>query len=490
MAENSVGRRGFLVGSGGVLMGAALAACSSSKTKTASPSLSAPAPSTSAAAPSASTPAPATSAPAPSSAASSAPASSAAASSGGPVVADPGPLSKGTYVTNSDDDTSIWEIPLWNSQHPEFQLQLVTQNSTTYTAAFPQLATSSDAPNLAGYFIDGGTYTDLAKAGALVELSDVWEKAGLNTALPQLVSDIYHGFTPDKKVYAVPTNTSTYGCFFYSKSAFAKAGIPTPVNNAWPSLAAFESAMAAGKKAGFDGIAMGGKDGYPLSHLQDGILSSYLPPDQVRDVLNIDYTASTWTTPVQTMLDWAKKGYYSKGYLGMDATAAKTYFAQGKSLLCMAINVWLPDIVKAGKPADDIDWVLVPQVGPLPAKTSFYAGGGLIIPAKAPGGPDYAQAKGFIEWAVSPGTALLNAQKVQAYQGRSDVPGLVEALGPTVASMFAYAQKQQGWDDPAPSDMITYDRSNLQAVLAGTLSVSSFGSALQKLAAAHKASGK
>jgi ABC-type glycerol-3-phosphate transport system substrate-binding protein len=480
MAENKVDRRGFLVGSGGVLMGAALAACSSSKPKAAASSAPAPSSSAPAPAPSSSAPAPATSAPAP---ASSAPASTAG------VVPDPGPLKSGTYITNSDDDTSIWEIPLWNTQHPEFQLKLVTSNSTTYTATFPQLATSSDAPDIAGYFIDGGTYTDLAKAGALVELSDVWTKAGLDTALPQLVSDIYHGFTPDKKVYAVPTNTSTYGCFFYSKAAFAKASIAAPTGNTW-TLADFEAAMAAAKKVGLDGIAIGGKDGYPLSHLQDGIMASFLPPDQVRDVLNIDYTATTWTTPVQTMVDWNKKGYFSKGFLGMDATAAKTYFAQGKSLLTMAINVWLPDIIKAGGTAADIDWVLVPAVGTLPPKTSFYAGGGLIIPAKGSGGPDYAQAKGFIEWAVSPATALLNAQKVQAYQGRNDVPGLVDALGPTVASMFAYPQKQQGWDDPAPSDMITYDRSNLQAVLAGTLSVKAFGAALQKLAAAHKASGK
>ena len=120
---------------------------------------------------------------------------------------------------------------------------------------------------------DGGVYTDLAKAGKFVELSDVWEKGGLNTAIPSLVKEIYHNFTPDKKVYAVPTNASTYGIFFYSKSALKKAGVAEPTNNAFTSVYEFTAACAAGKKVGLDGIAMGGKDGYPLSHLQDGILS-------------------------------------------------------------------------------------------------------------------------------------------------------------------------------------------------------------------------
>ena len=219
-----------------------------------------------------------------------------------------------------------------------------------------------------------------------------------------------------------------------------------------------------------------------------------MTPDQVKDVLNIDYTSDKWLTPVQTMVDWNKAGYFSKGFLGMDAAAAKTYFAQGKSLFCMAINVWLPDLIKAGMSQDDIGWVLVPQIGSLPSKISFYAGGGLVIPNKAPGSPDYAQAKEFVIWASSPAIALANAKKSNAFQGRTDVPGLVGALGPVVSSMVTYSQKpgavQQGWDDPAPTDMITYDRSNLQAVLAGTLSVKAFGAALQKLASAHKASGK
>jgi len=201
------------------------------------------------------------------------------------------------FTTNSDDDSSVWEIPAWNQQNPKHQFKLETSDTNTYTATFPQLATSSNAPNCAGYFIDGGSYTDLAKAGAFVELSDIWASTSLAQALPAFVGELYHNFTPDKKVYAVPTNCSMYGVLFYSRKALKKAGVPEPAGNQWSSLDEFTSAMAAGKKAGLAGMSIGGKDGYPLSHMQDGILSSFMTPDQVKDVLNIDYTSSAWLQP-------------------------------------------------------------------------------------------------------------------------------------------------------------------------------------------------
>jgi ABC-type glycerol-3-phosphate transport system substrate-binding protein len=398
------------------------------------------------------------------------------------------------FNTNSDDDTSVWEIPAWNRLHPGHKFKLVTSDTNTYTATFPQLATSSNAPNCAGYFIDGGSYTDLAKAGAFVELSDVWASTGLAKALPAFVVDLYHNFTPDKKVYAVPTNCSIYGVLFYSRKALKKAGVPEPTGNQWSSLAEFKSAMAAGKRAGLAGMSIGGKDGYPLSHLQDGILSSFMTPDQIKDVLSIDYTSGAWLQPVQTMVDWAKAGYIAPGYLGMSADDSKTYFAQGKSMFCTAINVWLPDLITAGMTQSDIGWVRFPQVGPMKPKLSFYAGGGLVIPAKSTGDPGHATAEKYVEWAVSPAIALENAKKSNAFQGRTDVPGLVGALGPVVASMVQATTGadaiQQGWDDPAPTDMITYDRANLQSVMAGSLSVKDFGTQLQQLATSHKKSGQ
>jgi len=110
-------RRSFLIGTGGAALAVTLAACSSSP----------------------------------------------GSSSGGGGTAGSKTL---TLTTNSDDDTSTWEVPQWNKQNPSTQIKLETYDTNTYTSTFPTLATSNDAPNIAGYFIDGGNYTTLAKAGA------------------------------------------------------------------------------------------------------------------------------------------------------------------------------------------------------------------------------------------------------------------------------------------------------------------------------------
>ncbi|HEV2634666.1 MAG TPA: hypothetical protein VGX23_05935 [Actinocrinis sp.] len=56
--------------------------------------------------------------------------------------------------------------------------------------------------------------------------------------------------------------------------------------------------------------------------------------------------------------------------------------------------------------------------------------------SRAGGDPDHAAAKKYLEWAVSPATALENAQKVNAFQGRTDVPGLVTVLGPVARAAW------------------------------------------------------
>ncbi|WP_375389039.1 ABC transporter substrate-binding protein [uncultured Amnibacterium sp.] len=387
-----------------------------------------------------------------------------------------------SFLTNSDDGTAAPTVKTWNSGKHAFSVKLQQTDSSTYAQNFPRLATSSDAPGIAGYFIDGGLFKDLAVAGSLLDLTSLWDKSGLSANVPDLIKKRYAGYTKDGKYYGAPTNTSRYGLMFYRKSVLKKAGVAEPTNHEWSSLAEFEAACTDLMKAGFNAISVGGKDGYPLSHIQDGLLASTMEADLIAEPLSIDYTGEAWKAPVQKMVDWNKKGFFARGFLGRSTDQGNTLFGQGKAGFNTGMNVWEPLMLDAGVPREDLDWCLLPAIGDLPTKVSVYAGGGIVIPKVAAG---HEQALEFGEYLVGKENALATAKSGAVIPARTDVPGLEAALGANGGSMFAFANQegrsQFGWDDGAPTSMITYDRTNLQAVLAGSLSVDDFGAQLQKL---------
>lgn len=392
-----------------------------------------------------------------------------------------------SLLTNSDDGTSAPAVKAFNAGDHPFKVKLQQTDSSTYAQNFPRLATSSDAPGIAGFFIDGGHYKDLAVAGSLLELNSLWEKSGLQANVPELIKKRYASYTKDGKYYGAPTNTSRYGILFYRKSVLQKAGVGLPKDHEFSSLEEFEQACEKLISAGLNGISVGGKDGYPLSHIQDGLLASTMEADKIDDPLGIDYTSDAWKKPVQTMVDWANKGYFARGYLGRSTDQGNTLFGQGQAGFNTGMNVWEPLMLNAGVPREDLDWCLLPSIGSLDTKVSVYAGGGIVIPKIAAG---HKQALEFGEFLVGKTNALASAKDGAVIPARTDVPGLEAALGANGGSMYAFANQdgrsQFGWDDAAPTDMITYDRTNLQAVMAGSLSVDDFCAKLEDLKKSQK----
>ena len=406
--------------------------------------------------------------------------------SSGPSKGASKDLKKIVYMTNNQDPLAAPTVKKWNAAGKGFTVELRTADSVQYTDSFPRLATAKDAPNIAGYFISGGHYADLAKAGALLELSELWQKSGLTDNVPKLIKDYYSSFTPDGKFYGAPTNTSRYGCFFYRKSVLKSAGITPPENHEWSSEAEFNDACDRLKAKGIAPVSIGGKDGYPISHIQDGLLSSVMAPDKVADPLGIDYTSEEWKAPIKKMMEWVSKGYFARGFLGRSTDQGNTLFAKNGAGFNTGMNVWQPLMTEAGIPLEDLDWCLLPPIGPLPTKMSVYAGGGIVIPSIAEG---HAQALEFGEWLLSPERALESAKTGAVIPARTDVPGLEKALGPVGGSMYNRSgesgRSQFGWDDLPPTDMITHDRTNLQAVLAGTMSVDEFCKEMENLKKGH-----
>lgn len=126
-------------------------------------------------------------------------------------------------------------------KHPSIRIQMMpfpysdydTKLRTSVAAGNPPDIMAIDAPNLASY----------AEAGALLPLTDHFQRDGHIEDIPQTTID---GYTYRQNIYLAPMTESSIA-MFYNKKMFEAAGIPLPSRNpdeAWT----WEQVLSAAKK--------------------------------------------------------------------------------------------------------------------------------------------------------------------------------------------------------------------------------------------------
>src|SRR5688572_25197634 len=201
----------------------------------------------------------------------------------------------------------------------DVQVNVAGGAETEYKGAFPQIVASSDKPDFAWYWVDGRQYQDIANAGLLEPLDDMYESEGWNKVLPQSVINTYT--SPDGKKYAVSEAIVWYPQVYYNKEAFKKAGIEEPKDHYFKSLDEFYAACDKLRKAGYEPLTLGGGEGWILGHTHDAILQRVATDDQLNDLLTswrkgstpkVRYTEAPWTTADKLLMEFAEKKVFAE----------------------------------------------------------------------------------------------------------------------------------------------------------------------------------
>ncbi|MCK2218445.1 ABC transporter substrate-binding protein [Actinomadura sp. ATCC 31491] len=165
-------------------------------------------------------------------------------------------------------------------QHPQVKFELIQETDQSVKDKLKTLTASDALPDI--YFTWTGNWADnYIRGGRAADLSAV---IGPDTAWGKTFSPgSLAAFARDGKYYGIPLYGN--GKFMgYSKSAFAKAGVEVPRT--------FEELVAACgplRKAGYEPVAFGNKDGWPALHyLQQ--LFAYNVPDAT---LQADFDPAT-----------------------------------------------------------------------------------------------------------------------------------------------------------------------------------------------------
>lgn len=214
----------------------------------------------------------------------------------------------------------------------------------------------------------------LVAGGKLTDLTSVWDQAVKDGNLDDGLRPYY---SVDGKVYAVPYGVS-YTAVYYSKAAFAKAGI----TDAPKSLAEFEDAAAKLKAAGATAIFNSASEWqsiYPPS-----LLAGAIDPKFYKDITQ---NKAKWSDPTgreifETWQKWLTNGWMSKyDDTGKDIANQLKSGAVGMYL----IGTWATGtLAKAGlQPGTDYGIFLLPQKSP-GTQSVFVEATALSVPTKAP----------------------------------------------------------------------------------------------------------
>lgn len=210
-----------------------------------------------------------------------------------------------------------------------------------------QVLSSDGAPDIALLPLNSNVYTQMVKAKALVPLNGIFAADNTVKRIGPPAAALKQA---DGNYYATPHSVVYYNVLWTNPDALKKAKAVVPADGRFKTPAQLISVAKACKKAGYAGLAIGGKTNFQASWMFDSIMPSAVSDAALNNYIN-SYkpdiaVTSKWTdSGIVKTLDvlgsFAKNGVYQAGYLGMDLDQATALFTAGKS--CMLLGgTWMP----------------------------------------------------------------------------------------------------------------------------------------------------
>ena len=213
----------------------------------------------------------------------------------------------------------------------------------------------ANPPDVAAWYA-GNRMAPQVKAGLFEDVTDVWDKNGLNDTLKSAAPSM----TIEGKKWGVPYTYYQWG-IYYRADLFKANGIEPPKN--WAELLA---ACAKLKAGGIVPFAIGTKALWPTGGWFDYIdlrVNGY--------PFHMDLTSGKipFTDPkVKAVFDkWAelvKPGYYIENHAALDWQDAMPQFVQGKAAMYLMGNFAVAPMLAGGLKEDQIGFLQFPEITP------------------------------------------------------------------------------------------------------------------------------
>jgi multiple sugar transport system substrate-binding protein len=264
----------------------------------------------------------------------------------------------GEIVLNSDQSDPAPKkameelIANFEKANPDIKVKWNNFDHEGYKSAINNFL-KANPPDVAAWYA-GNRMAPQVKAGLFEDVTDVWEKNGLNDQLKSAAPSM----TIDGKKWGVPYTYYQWG-IYYRPDVFKTAGVEVPKN--WAELVA---ACAKLKAAGIAPFAIGTKALWPTGGWFD-----YMNLRVNGYQFHMDLTAGkvAWTdAKVKAVFDkWAeivKPGYYIENHAALDWQDAMPQFVQGKAAMYLMGNFAVAPMMAGGLKEDQIGFMQFPEI--------------------------------------------------------------------------------------------------------------------------------
>jgi glucose/mannose transport system substrate-binding protein len=220
----------------------------------------------------------------------------------------------------------------------------------------------------------GAELTSYVKAGQVEDVTFLYKKNGWDKVFP---AGLIKAITVGGKIYSVPVNIHRANVLWWSPASAAKAGITTPPN----SIPEFITDLQKFKKAGFDGIALGGDGDWAIAHLFDNVLLADLGTSKYIGLFN---GSTKWDGPEvkKASQDFATILSYGNSSKTLGWTDAADMVVKSKTAGYMIMGDWFSGQVKdeGFKPGVDYAWAAAPGT----SKNYMWLSDSFTLPKGAP----------------------------------------------------------------------------------------------------------
>ncbi|MBN9432824.1 MAG: extracellular solute-binding protein [Bosea sp.] len=256
-----------------------------------------------------------------------------------------------------------------------------------------RLAVSADkTPDLAYTWPAASVLAGYARTGKVAPLDAYYAKYKWDG-----INDFYRGRNSYKgNIYGVPMEQDLMGVY-YNRDLFKKLGLEVP-----KTYAEFQAVAAKVKEAGYVPIAFGNRDRWPATNTLSLVLGLTAGREAEEKVLFGD---GSWTDPAfkkaaETIADWAKEGYFPRGFNGIGYDEANALFLGGRAAMTITGTWVLQDMARGAK--FDLGVFMLPPISEgVPAGTMWGEGSQWQIAASAPEATKDAAAA-YVDCLISP----------------------------------------------------------------------------------------
>lgn len=282
----------------------------------------------------------------------------------------------------------------FTKKYPNVKIEFTAITNEAKGGPNLQVLSSDGAPDIGLIPLNSNVYTQLVKNKALVPLNGIFKADNTVKRIGPPADSLLQ---PDGNYYAAPHSVVYYNVLYTNPVAIKAAKAVLPKDGHFKNVTELTQFAKKCEKAGYAGLATGGKTNFMASWMFDSMMPSAVSNTDLNNYINsyksdVPVTAK-WTNigilkTLKALEQIAKNGVYQKGYLGMDLDQATAYFTSGKSCLLLG-GTWMPGgafeaDTKAGTMKFSPGFAVLPSVN-TGAKSTFtpYYGDAFGVPTKS-----------------------------------------------------------------------------------------------------------